>query len=73
MSSDSSFGSCPGLNMEAYGGVNPLAFGEEYALLDLRLSGVPSFTLKGTTVPIPSQNPEQSLQLLLAAGKISRW
>lgn len=58
-----------GLNMEAYGGVNPLAFGEEYALLDLRLSGVPSFTLKGTTVPIPSQNPEQSLQLLLAAAK----
>lgn len=58
-----------GLDLEAYGGANPLTFGEEYALLDLRLSDLPSFTLEGTAVSTPAQNPEQSLQLLLTAAK----
>ena len=67
-------------SVTAYGGVNPLSFGGEYVMLDLRLSTLPSFTIGETTISSPSENAEQSLNLLLqqaqaAAGetKLIGW
>ena len=55
-----------GVDTAAYGGANPLRFGEDYAMVDLSLEKIEKIVSEDSTIEDPAADPAGSLSILSA-------